>query len=675
MDILQLTVLAYIPLMMGLIFFLLYRIFRTSKVSKRSVFLLSFIILLMTLEISIIISTAVTGNFALTLLPLLIVPLIPLIISFRVKNEIVEWRKDFSIILTLAVSILIDEMAMGYAYSLVFGPTDLNPILASVSNLAFGIMMLSDALFLLLISKVRNIRDWILFTFATSMAFMPDIFYTYHEYIVLYSSILASIIMTVNIVLLYLVYMKRRYSLDFQVITLSIATFDFLMMLGLAIYSVSLDISFLSVVTTISMLTYFVLTFYRVPDKRVMPKFRQILAFVILINLAELAMGFGETVLGYNTTNMGMTENTASNMNQQEHSMSHMMLLQPTHSMMSNMDDHMVRMDHHDHMGDHGHSMVNFENPYWWIFPFNPWDMVTDHFNQAMMITGSLPYSIFSASWMLIMYTTMSPFYLIMMGSEMSFLVYHKLRSLRYKSNKAFLWSIIIGVPLFSIIIPYYTPYFIFGMSGMIIPIGYLPFIISLSVIILASIIFGRRAYCGVVCMAAHMYNNSFYDQFRAKKDSKIWNYIRFLSIIPLFVVFAIFLTNTPIVIHVELDPADVLSLYGMLVLNYVWWFFYFLTPIFGSYSCVRQGWCGFGSFVGLFNKLLFKVKAKQKDVCANCSAKSCDVSCPVKIPVSYDTSTKGYVNRITCIGCGNCVEACPYDNLIIFDITKLFRK
>lgn len=35
----------------------------------------------------------------------------------------------------------------------------------------------------------------------------------------------------------------------------------------------------------------------------------------------------------------------------------------------------------------------------------------------------------------------------------------------------------------------------------------------------------------------------------------------------------------------VAIDP---LNIHGMSVLNYVWWSFFFLTPVFGAYSCTR---------------------------------------------------------------------------------------
>jgi len=102
---------------------------------------------------------------------------------------------------------------------------------------------------------------------------------------------------------------------------------------------------------------------------------------------------------------------------------------------------------------------------------------------------------------------------------------------------------------------------------------------------------------------------------------------------------------------------------------------FYFLTPVFGAYSCARQGWCGFGTFTGIFNKVLFKVKAKSVDTCRTCETKACESACPVKIPISSDILKKGFTNRISCVGCGDCVEGCTYNNLEIVDITSYLGK
>lgn len=111
-----------------------------------------------------------------------------------------------------------------------------------------------------------------------------------------------------------------------------------------------------------------------------------------------------------------------------------------------------------------------------------------------------------------------------------------------------------------------------------------------------------------------------------------------------------------------------------MFTLNYVWWFFYFLTPIFGTYSCARQGWCGFGTFTGIFNKVLFKIRAKNLETCRTCSTKNCDSSCPVKIPVSQDIIRQGYTNRVSCVGCARCVEVCPHENLEVRNILSLLK-
>ncbi|MEM0294300.1 MAG: 4Fe-4S binding protein, partial [Saccharolobus sp.] len=181
--------------------------------------------------------------------------------------------------------------------------------------------------------------------------------------------------------------------------------------------------------------------------------------------------------------------------------------------------------------------------------------------------------------------------------------------------------------------------------------------------------LFGRRAYCNLVCMAAHMWTNIYYDQFKPKKSSKVWEYVRWIMLGVMFIIFAyvilIFLglAKNPSIGKLQIPLLD---FYGMFVLNYVWWFFFFLTPVFGAYSCARQGWCGFGTFTGLFNKVLFRIKAKSVDTCRECNTIDCEKSCPVSIEIRKDILAKGYSNRISCVGCGDCVEACPYDNLSI---------
>ncbi len=299
--------------------------------------------------------------------------------------------------------------------------------------------------------------------------------------------------------------------------------------------------------------------------------------FLILINLAELAMGFGESVLGFNVTNS-------------------------------------IFMAHS--MGSMKTPMRSpFTNPYWWVFPMNPLSMVIMSFKNVLMISHNIIFAVLWSSYNLVMMTTMMPFYVIMMGAEMIYLVYERFKTSRNSQVKYWAIAIMIGMPIFVWLIPYYTNFYIFGMSGMIFPITVMGFSISIIVIIVASTLFGKRAYCNLACMSAHMWTNVFYDKFKPEKNHRFWDYFRWIPFTFMLITFGYWfaielgISKTP---HIGITVINPLDLFGMFTLNYIWWFFFFLTPKFGTYSCSRQGWCGFGTFIGLFNKVVFKIKAKK---------------------------------------------------------------
>ncbi len=293
---------------------------------------------------------------------------------------------------------------------------------------------------------------------------------------------------------------------------------------------------------------------------------------------------------------------------------------------------------------------------------------------MALRMSDNPLVNTFWFSYMLIMVTTMTPFYVIMMGSEMAFLVWERYRKVKSLGVKRWALVILVSIPLFVVLVPYYTPYYVFGMSGMIIPVQPIPYLVSLAAVGVAVILLGRRAYCNAVCMAAHMWTNVWYDQFKPKRHWKGWDYLRWAFLIPAIAVLVLYplfslgiLPQPTIKVPGAKSFANfMLDFYGMFVLNYVWWFFFFLTPIFGAYSCARQGWCGFGTLMGLGNKVFFKVKAKSVETCKACQQVGCEEACPVKIPIRSDVLKKGYTNRISCVGCGDCVEGCSFNNLEI---------
>ncbi|AWR96489.1 4Fe-4S ferredoxin [Acidianus sulfidivorans JP7] len=647
MNSLQFVILVYIIGMMIADFIILYYLLRRSIVSRKAVLFVSSILLYMAIEAADI-GYILFYHGSILVEPItLIIASLPIIFSTFTKDAAIHWREDRTSSLTLSVTIVLDELAMGYAFSSAFGP-HINPVISSISNIAFGIMMIADAIFFLALSPVKNIEEISLFTFAVSMAFMPNIFIQYKAYSELFASLLASIIMIVNIVSLYLIQYKK-FTVKAQLTSISLGLLDFLMMLGLSIYATSKDLYLISIAMIISMFWYFLLIMYNFNSRKIQMSLKYSLLFVILINFTELSMGFGESVLGFRITNNLWMPNTGMN-----HMMKQMIMWSP------------------------------LSNSFWWIFPTDPWLMTTMAFKDALLSSHNIVFATFWGSYTLIMMTVMMPFYVIMMGAEMSYLVYERFKNSKNLKVRSWALAILVGIPIFVWIIPYYTPAYIFGMSNMLshinpaFAVNILSFSFSIIAIAIASSLFGRRAYCNLICMSAHMWSNSYYDKFKPKKSVKAWDYLRWIA---LAIVIIAFVYSSLILLGIASNPEiagikiPLLDFTGMFVLNYIWWFFFFLTPVFGAYSCARQGWCGFGTFVGLFNKVLFKIKSNSIETCKQCDSMECERSCPIKIPIRSDVISKGYTNRISCVGCGDCVEACPYNNLEIIDITSYFKK
>ena len=675
----QIAALVYILGMMIINFGILAYVLRKEFVNKKAIFFIASVILYMGVE-SIAFGYIVFYGGTLFIEPLLLmIASVPLLLSATVKSEIIRVKSNNISSLLLAISVIFDEFSMGYLYSSAFGPRMYNPVIDAVSNIAFGIMMFADGIFFLVLSRVKDIFELSLATFAISMAFLPSIFIQFSKEIELVASLISTTIMIINVITLYLIAI-RRINLKGVLVSLSLAAFDLFMMIGLTTFAVLNDMWTISLSILISMVWYFVLVIRDIPAKKIDYKLRYPFLLLVLINLAEITMGFGESVLGFNITNSLFVAKAMHTMSSMGSSMN-TMAGQGMHSMSSSMSSGMG-MQSMAGQGMHsmsssmssGMMMSPFTNPFWWLFPFNPYAMGT----MFLHASSNLLLNAFMTSYMFVMATTMSPFYVMMMGAEMAFLVYERFKVSKNSQVKKWALVILVGIPLFVVAIPYYTNFYVFGMSGMIFPVALLPFVVSLIAIAIATSLFGRRAYCNTVCMAAHMWTNVFYDQFKPKKTSKIWEYTRWVFLVPMVIAFSLFVLmelkmwTPPKLGMAKIDP---LNFYGMFVLNYVWWFFYFLTPVFGAYSCARQGWCGFGTFAGIFNKVLFKIRAKDVETCRTCQTKSCEGACPVKIPISVDVLQKGYSNRISCVGCGDCVEACTYNNLMIEDITTRFRQ
>jgi NAD-dependent dihydropyrimidine dehydrogenase PreA subunit len=640
--------------MMIIGFAFLYLIFRRENISPKFLLMVLATILYMSVvtfvisylgfwsDSPVVIPIILGSMFLTTIIAVFIFLLSPVLNS---QEVIQDWRARYRYTIPLVVTLVFWELSMGFLYGSAFLPHDSSPFLLAVNNVDFSAMMIVEAIFFLLITRKGNkLPEFALFTFALSMALMPNFFIELGKLPVLGSTLISSLVMVVNILILYIMQI-RSPAFNFQVMILALAAFNFLEMIGLCWYAATGSLVLISSMMVLAMVAYFFFVTHRLPSRPV-PSYRPYnFALLVLISGAELSMGLGVSSLGFSITT-ALSSQSVTNYA----------------SYFSGLD--LARS-------------LNFNNPLWWLFPFDPIKMMTMGFHNFLSVNPFLAY--FWASFMLVMATTMSPFFTIMMGSEMSYLVLERYRHTRNKSVKNWALAIMAGIPIFIILVPFYTQFFIFGMSGMLLSVPLLLMIISIAAIIVASVFFGRRAQCNLVCMAAHMWTNVYYDQFKPKSDrhQSIWRIIRWISfLIMVLSLVAFVLEKTGLMPPIMIGGIAVdMIFYGMFVLNYIWWYFYFLTPVFGAYSCARQGWCGFGTLAGIFGKLFFKIKTNNANACEGCETMECESSCPTAIPLQTDFLRKGYSNRITCIGCGDCVEACPQDNLRIVDARDYLRR
>ena len=621
--------------MMMVGFFFIYLMFRRDQIQSRLYFLSLAVILYLGVVTVIISYLLFWGGSLLLGASVLVASGAVLLVPRLTSGEIQEWRRHFKYTIPLVMALVLFELSMGFLYGSAFLPHNSSPLLISVNNLDFAVMMAGDALFFLLISdRKRDLPQAGLFTFALSMVLMPNFFASFGDGYVLISIIVSAGVMMVNIVLLYLLQLRRR-TFDAQALAMGLVASDLLMMLGLSFYAIYNSFALLSAAMVVSMVAYFFLVTQRLDTRPVAWYRSSTFLLLVLINGAELAMSFAATSIGLSITTSTFPGTATTSL-----------------------------------LGLNLSGPLNISNPLWWLFPWDPAKMSVMAFQMGLSV--STPFAYFWSSFALIMMTTMSPFYVIMMGSEMSYLVLQRYRSAGDRRVRNWALAIIVGIPLFVVLLPFYTPFYIFGMSDMIFSVPLLLFIVSIGAIIAASVLFGRRAQCNLMCMAAHMWTNEYYDQFKPSGDHpRVWGFLRWLSFSLMVLSFGAFALQetgflSPIVIGmITINPLD---FYGMFILNYVWWFFFFLTPVFGAYSCARQGWCGFGTFSGIFNKVFFRIRAKDASICQGCETRECESSCPVAVPLRDDFARKGYSNRISCVGCGDCVEACPHGNVGIID-------
>ncbi len=298
---------------------------------------------------------------------------------------------------------------------------------------------------------------------------------------------------------------------------------------------------------------------------------------------------------------------------------------------------------------------------------------------------------------------TASFWFLAMMGVEMGALVVFKMRYARETETKLRLGLMLVAYAIYAV----WLPSFVFsgnlpdvpwiGWSMGIGTAGALSPGIPLTALILTyvisgglSFLFGSRSLCSVLCTAAPMYQGTTYDAMSTfNRSSKIGRHnltsrasgsFRIVSTVvwvSLLGSAALSYLTSVGFLNASFFGEDISYFFYSFYFSFLWYLVWTLTPFVGTYGCVTTGVCGWGTFNGIVSRFgLFRLKVKDSNTCINCKTKDCAKVCPTgqtDLPGQFIDS--GEFRSFKCIGVGDCVSACPYENIYFFDVRNWVRK
>lgn len=309
-----------------------------------------------------------------------------------------------------------------------------------------------------------------------------------------------------------------------------------------------------------------------------------------------------------------------------------------------------------------------------------------------------IPYDFLS----LVATVTGSQWFLIMMGTEMGLLALFRLRELKKLENKIRVILMVSAYGIYTIFIPYFSPLasklafipYMWSMGlGTLGPVSrdFLFGIIgTYAVSAFLSAIFGSRQICSVTCTAPTMYQGTFYNSLkvfnrtsrigRKTLTSRIRPFVKVIALtvwITLIAAAVVSFLDQEGIIDFTIMGVDTTVFLYSLYFNFLWYLVFIASPFFGTYACATQGWCSWGTFNQISSRIgLFKLRVRDPQACLNCKTKDCANACPVgNTDMAGHFIREGQFKSVRCIGVGDCVEACPYDNILFYDIRHWIRE
>ncbi len=302
---------------------------------------------------------------------------------------------------------------------------------------------------------------------------------------------------------------------------------------------------------------------------------------------------------------------------------------------------------------------------------------------------------------------TASTWFLIMMGFEMGALVVFKLRETHHLENRIRMvlmigcyaaFAVFYPSIYFGLIDPNAPPSATVPVLGWSMGIGSFPLATTVFVAVLLTyaitgaltILFGRRVVCSVFCTAPLMYQGTAIDamkafnrsgpvgkKYQSSRISATFSITAGLVLGSLVVTSLLSYLNTIGTTNFFVEGADPTMFFFGLYFSVLWYVLFVSIPYTGNYNCVTMGWCYTGLISQAFQKIgFYKLKVESKQVCRDCTTLDCAKGCPVAlVDMPGHFRSKGEFRSSKCCGVGDCVEACPYNNLYIYDVRHWLRE
>ncbi|NON61929.1 4Fe-4S binding protein [Acidianus sp. RZ1] len=295
-----------------------------------------------------------------------------------------------------------------------------------------------------------------------------------------------------------------------------------------------------------------------------------------------------------------------------------------------------------------------------------------------------------------------SVWFLIMMGVEMGFLAFKKMTEMHVRENKVRMGLMISAYALYTIYLSSFSPIspiaqYVPGMwsmgIGTLAPISGAVLIGLIGTYVIfggLSFLFGSRNLCAVSCTAPLMYQGTFYDSLkvynrasrfgRKTLTSKLSGWFKFVVL-----GVSVFVLISAIISYLHSAGIVALTVYGVditLLIYFIWfdilWYVLFVSiPFMGTFACVTSGYCYWGTFNQAVSSVgLFRLKIRDPNQCITCKTVDCANACPVGLTdMRASFIKKGEFKSFKCVGLGECVDACPYNNIFFYDVRHWLKE